>query len=779
MMAPSNRLFVTKTLSAVITLILAVSHTTQGGRPYNPAFQGSFPVTELPTVDWLSIKAKWVQIDLGNGDWRLDASLTWDVPEGMTDDLEYITRFVAFDRCPRVNNTITLVDQYTQQDGCSGFFPIPYALEYQDISNILLVSIPDVSAPLNLTLDRVVQSREDATKVNYILSWLRPLQHNSNIIGYYIEFIQSGSKYSRSVEENSTYDDLTPFFLANTATMNATYTIKVIPVIRVKYDYYGTTDELVRSSTASITVILIPDTLTISSDVTDDPGVSPIYHPASVYLDDGHNVPITEQAYLPITSQHSEYINETRGVSARFFGSTNAIIIGACAAGGALLISIISIVICVARRSNQLGMLKPYVQSPATDILEDTNYNAKGKSLVPKHEFPLNRLQYVSELGTGHFGVVYKAIASGIAGKDDAIFVAVKKLKDSATSSQKEDMLREIQLLQEIGEHPNIMSVLGCCTSGEPYLLITEYMKYGDLKNFLWRSKKKQFQAEDAIYNLCEMNYFQIGRQIAMGMEFLANQMYVHGDLAARNVLVGDDLLIKITDFGLADDIYLQGWMDLPSDKIRPIHWVSPETNLEGKCTTKSDVWSFGIVLYEIVTRGGRPYPGMTPREVLTSLQNGYRMSKPHDCSSAMYGLMTQCWQENPEERPTFTDLRERLDDLLSQFIDYFNNDSILNPDGNIVAQLDNFENMELSAITANRPHREDSSPEELYFGERSGTFGYLSPGYPDEDDSRGFADRQPYFTTVEQKLPKYMNEVDSDDDNYEGFHPYCDDDVI
>nr|XP_006822175.1 PREDICTED: ephrin type-A receptor 5-like [Saccoglossus kowalevskii] len=428
----------------------------------------------------------------------------------------------------------------------------------------------------------------------------------------------------------------------------------------------------------------------------------------SVHINETHTVPHSS-TYYPTTLQYSEDIDKTNSVSAQLISSSTAIIIGVSAAVGALLIAIIATIVCVARRSNKLEVLE--TQIPTTDIMQDTNYIAKANSLVSKYEFPLNRLQYVSELGSGHFGVVYKAIASGIAGKKDALPVAVKKLKDTATSSQKEDMLREIQLLQEIGEHPNILGILGCCTSEEPYLLITEYMKYGDLKNFLWQSKK----------------------------EFLANKKYVHGDLAARNILVGEDLLIKITDFGLTNDVYLRGWMDLPADTMRPIHWVSPETNLEGKCTMQSDVWSFGIVLYEIVTRGGRPYPGMTPREVLINLRNGYRMPKPHGCSPVMYELMTQCWQEDPEERPNFTQLRDRLNELLSQFADYLNNPPVKYINITDVPLVDNMANK--------------TSSDEFNVGDSSAS-GYLSPKNSDEDnsvsESGGFADRQPYFTSLE-----------------------------
>ncbi|XP_022105268.1 tyrosine-protein kinase SRK2-like [Acanthaster planci] len=274
------------------------------------------------------------------------------------------------------------------------------------------------------------------------------------------------------------------------------------------------------------------------------------------------------------------------------------------------------------------------------------------------------------KLGSGQFGIVY----SGILNSADSSLkkyaprpVAVKSLKMNATREAREDFLDEIKLIIDIGHHPNILAILGCCTVDEPYYLITEYMKYGDLLGFLWKCRDEKFQAEDPIFCITETGQLQIARQIARGMEYLSNTRYYHGDLAARNVLVGEGLVVKISDFGMADDLYQRGYKRLGQEKKRPLKWVSLETNTKGTCSIKSDVWSFGIVLYEIYTLGGVPYPGLDGFEVVRKLEDGYRMEQPDNCPDELYIVMLECWHENPDLRPTFTTLYNKLDRMLSE----------------------------------------------------------------------------------------------------------------
>ncbi|KAJ8029437.1 Myoblast growth factor receptor egl-15 [Holothuria leucospilota] len=286
-------------------------------------------------------------------------------------------------------------------------------------------------------------------------------------------------------------------------------------------------------------------------------------------------------------------------------------------------------------------------------------------------ELDRSLLKLDRELGSGQFGVVYKAYAFGVNGTKEFVPVAVKCLKENADMVMKEDFLDEIRLLIEIGSHPNILSVLGCCTIDEPYYLITEYMRYGDLLRFLWKSREERYRVQDPVYNVTQQNRLQIARQIARGMEYLSKTRYYHGDLAARNILVGENLVVKISDFGLADDIYQAGYKRLSPDKKRPVKWVSLETNTTGKCTIQSDVWSYGVVLYEIYTSGGVPYPGISSRELIQKLLDGYRMERPEECPEEIYEVMLSCWQVKPSDRPTFNTLYRIMDCMLAERSDY------------------------------------------------------------------------------------------------------------
>ncbi|XP_033107908.1 tyrosine-protein kinase FRK-like [Anneissia japonica] len=158
-------------------------------------------------------------------------------------------------------------------------------------------------------------------------------------------------------------------------------------------------------------------------------------------------------------------------------------------------------------------------------------------------------------------------------------------------------------------------------------------------------------------------------------MDYLSKTRYYHGDLAARNILVGTGLIVKVSDFGLADDIYQSGYKRLAPEKKRPVKWVSLETNMEGKCTIKSDVWSFGIVLYEIYTNGGPPYPEMDASSVIQKLATGYRMEKPTACPQHIYDIMMKCWKSCPNQRPTFNDMFMTFDSLLEMGTDYLETD--------------------------------------------------------------------------------------------------------
>ncbi|XP_077998072.1 fibroblast growth factor receptor 2-like isoform X2 [Glandiceps talaboti] len=529
--------------------------------------------------------------------------------------------------------------------------------------------IPQCSPPINVTVvDVVDDDDEDESTAQVTVSWLRPVQHNDNILYYYLEFVNvdtHNNEFFSYVSENSTIGDTVPF----------EDTIKGVKV-NVSYDI-------------SVKVFTKPD----------EPGWDLVHGPKTVI--DAYRI-----EPRPLESTPSTVIVKTQKL---FYTIMTISLVG----GFLLICVVICLVFCIikCRRKNkpkEAVKFIPYVSDNDKYIYltPEESKNRPGLSLKPEHEFPRHRLRLENELGHGHFGIVYRALASGVPGRQDTVTVAVKMLKDNATSYQKEDMLREITLLQEIGEHPNILGILACCTLDEPLFLITDFMEYGDLLHFLWKSRQKKNWEEDAIYELNEKSNYQIARQIARGMVFLSQNKYVHGDLAARNILVGQDLLVKITDFGLANDVYLRGWTELPTERLRAVKWVGLETILQGLCTIESDVWSFGIIMHEIVTRGATPYPGMSPTEVVTALREGYRLGKPDDCPDEMYAIMRQCWEEKPEDRPTFSTLLESIDTLLAKLVDYMD-DSLISGDhnGSITSHYVNDQNdediMEMTQLPA------------------------------------------------------------------------------
>ncbi|KAJ8024636.1 Tyrosine-protein kinase Fer [Holothuria leucospilota] len=285
----------------------------------------------------------------------------------------------------------------------------------------------------------------------------------------------------------------------------------------------------------------------------------------------------------------------------------------------------------------------------------------KGKEITDR-----SNIEVESEpLGRGQYGDVYKGTLIGLNGMKDKTIVAVKTPKCDASLALKEDFVDEIKLMIDIGNHPHIMPLYGCCTITEPYYLITEFMKYGGLDKFLRRCRSMENAIIDPIYNLKELNQVQIAWQISKGMAFLSTTKFFHGDLAARNCLVGADLVVKISDFGLSDDVYQSGYKRIAPEKKRPVKWYSPEANLDGVCSSKGDVWSYGIVMWEIYSLGDIPYPGMPATEVVKRILKGYRLPQPDGCPLDIYKIMLECWQQSPKERPTFSELEYALELIL------------------------------------------------------------------------------------------------------------------
>uniref|UniRef100_A0AAQ5WX65 receptor protein-tyrosine kinase n=1 Tax=Amphiprion ocellaris TaxID=80972 RepID=A0AAQ5WX65_AMPOC len=329
-------------------------------------------------------------------------------------------------------------------------------------------------------------------------------------------------------------------------------------------------------------------------------------------------------------------------------------------------------------------------------------------------EFPRERLKLGKPLGRGAFGKVMQASAFGIDNADACKTVAVKMLKEGATASEHKALMTELKILNHVGNHLNVVNLLGACTKpGGPLMVIVEYCRFGNLSTFL-KNKRDVFvhnrvssaaspDKDDLSMVLSVRTFTYICKQsncfcyipvpplfllldpksasnsplyledlicfsfqVARGMEFLASRKCIHRDLAARNILLSDNKVVKICDFGLARDIYKDPDYVRKGDTRLPLKWMSPESIFDKVFTTQSDVWSYGILLWEIFSLGASPYPGLhIDEEFCHRLKGGTRMRAPEYSTAEIYSTMLACWEANPSDRPTFTNLVETLGDLL------------------------------------------------------------------------------------------------------------------
>ncbi|XP_039603878.1 tyrosine-protein kinase fynb isoform X2 [Polypterus senegalus] len=261
-------------------------------------------------------------------------------------------------------------------------------------------------------------------------------------------------------------------------------------------------------------------------------------------------------------------------------------------------------------------------------------------------EITRDSLNLEKKLGMGCFAEVWYGTWNG------TTKVAVKTLKPGTMSP--ESFLEEAQIMKKL-RHDKLVQ-LYAVVSEEPIYIVTEYMSKGSLLDFLKDGEGRALK----LPNLVDM-----AAQVAAGMAYIERMNYIHRDLRSANILVGDNLVCKIADFGLARLIEDNEYTARQGAKF-PIKWTAPEAALYGRFTIKSDVWSFGILLTELVTKGRVPYPGMNNREVLEQVERGYRMPCPQDCPSSLHELMVQCWKKDPEERPTFEYLQAFLEDYFT-----------------------------------------------------------------------------------------------------------------
>ncbi|KAI1904921.1 hypothetical protein AGOR_G00010660 [Albula goreensis] len=309
-----------------------------------------------------------------------------------------------------------------------------------------------------------------------------------------------------------------------------------------------------------------------------------------------------------------------------------------------------------------IGMTKiPVIQNP--QYFRSTGALLKTHTFVQhikRHNIVLKR-----ELGEGAFGKVFLAECYNLTPDQEKILVAVKTLKE-ANENGRTDFQREAELLTNL-QHEHIVTFYGVCVEADPLIMVFEYMRHGDLNKFL-RAHGPDAVLMDGLHSvqveLTQPQMLHIAQQIAAGMVYLASQHFVHRDLATRNCLVGENLLVKIGDFGMSRDVYSTDYYRVGGHTMLPIRWMPPESIMYRKFTTESDVWSLGVVLWEIFTYGKQPWYQLSNNEVIECITQGRVLQRPRPCPKEVYDLMLGCWQREPHMRLNIKEIYAILQNL-------------------------------------------------------------------------------------------------------------------
>ncbi|EFX73008.1 hypothetical protein DAPPUDRAFT_308023 [Daphnia pulex] len=322
-------------------------------------------------------------------------------------------------------------------------------------------------------------------------------------------------------------------------------------------------------------------------------------------------------------------------------------------------------------------------------------------------EFPRNRLKLGVQLGAGCFGRVVKAEAVGVKDAEENVqTVAVKMVRSQTNAAALEALVSELKILIHLGAHLNVVNLLGACTKTliRELFVIVEYCRFGNLQSYLINHRNNFVNQVDKLGNLLidaaiqeintaagmnrfyeyeppvsfgvcqkdpDSNFYGMSVstadliswsfQIARGMDYLASKKVLHGDLAARNVLLADDGVAKVADFGMARKMYYEGNYQQTGQKLMPVKWMAIESLTDRIFSTQSDVWSYGVLLWEIFTLGKVPYPGLEGNTLVRQLEKGYRMEKPDFAPTCMGEIMSSCWKADPKERPSFSEIEEMI----------------------------------------------------------------------------------------------------------------------
>ncbi|XP_041109787.1 ALK tyrosine kinase receptor-like [Polyodon spathula] len=338
----------------------------------------------------------------------------------------------------------------------------------------------------------------------------------------------------------------------------------------------------------------------------------------------------------------------------------------------ALLLAISCIMFVYRRKHPELQSIQLELQSPecklsklrTSTIMTDYNPNycfaGKTTSVNDLKEVSRRNISLMRGLGHGAFGEVYEGQVFGIPGERSPMQVAVKTLPEVCSEQDELDFLMEALIISKFN-HQNIVRCIGVSLQALPRFILLELMAGGDLKSFLRETRPRLTQPS----SLSMVDLLNVARDIAQGCQYLEENHFIHRDIAARNCLLtckDAGRVAKIGDFGMARDIYRASYYRKGGRAMLPVKWMPPEAFMEGIFTSKTDTWSFGVLLWEIFSLGYIPYPSRSNQEVLEFVTSGGRMDPPKNCPGPVYRIMTQTWQHQPEDRPNFSTILERVD---------------------------------------------------------------------------------------------------------------------
>ncbi|XP_046805148.1 insulin-like receptor [Lucilia cuprina] len=306
------------------------------------------------------------------------------------------------------------------------------------------------------------------------------------------------------------------------------------------------------------------------------------------------------------------------------------------------------------------------ILAPSSDLKIFPSVNPHYISLqyIPDEwEVARDKVIQLNPLGQGSFGMVYEGILKGYNNSSEDTPCAIKTVNENATDRERMNFLNEACVMKQFDTF-HVVRLLGVCSRGQPALVVMELMKNGDLKSYL-RAHRPDDRNDMPLLGRSEMpaqpppisRIYQMAIEIADGMAYLAAKKFVHRDLAARNCMVAADLTVKIGDFGMTRDIYENDYYRKGTKGLLPVRWMPPESLRDGVYSTASDVFSYGVVLWEMATLAAQPYQGLSNDQVLRYVIDGGVMERPENCPDKLYSLMQKCWHHRPSARPTFLEI--------------------------------------------------------------------------------------------------------------------------